>query len=221
MFDRRIATGWVALGVFTVGMTVAGLEASNSPLSAPYAASQASPVSQVGSAPVAPQNAIHAVQASRYWWLQDGAACVPMSARVVIGVETGNVVSAADIRATAARVSGFDADGTDWATTPNILAAYGVTSHTVADASLDTLRASLDAGHAPMVVIDPNAVWTFLGLEGTPGEQHAVVVAGIDDARHVVTLVDSAWDGGMAETVPAATFLTSWDAVSDSALLVG
>lgn len=211
--NRKCQIAAVAVATTAVGMTVSlGVTIAHTAVQGPAAPTT------VGAATV---KVTHAVQAPRFWWQQQGASCLPMSARVVIGVETGNVVSAKDVMATAARVSGFDADGTDWATAPNILSAYGVVSHVVDSASLDDLRDSLDAGHAPIVAVDPNAIWGFFGLSGTPGEQHALVVAGIDDARHVITLVDSAWSGGMAETVPTATFLYAWDRLGDSAIVVG
>lgn len=166
---------------------------------------------------------VHSVAASRYWWLQEGAACDPMAMRVLVGVETGNAVSVAGILKTAATVADFDQDGTDWSKTPAILAAYGVQSHlaTASEATMDGLRSSLDVGHAAAVVVDPSVLWSFSGLAGTPGEQHVVIVAGIDDARHVVTVVDSAYVGGATETIPTAAFMTAWDATDHATLLVG
>lgn len=169
----------------------------------------------------APPVTLHAVPlASQYWGLQHRADCLPMSARVIIGTMTGRTVSERSIERTAARVTGYNADGTVWITSPNLLSMYGVASRTVSMASLDMVRASLDQGAPVLVDIDPQPLWTLQGFEADPGSMHAVVVSAVDDVAHTVTVVDSALPEGMSETVPAAIFLTAWDSSDRAGLFV-
>lgn len=159
---------------------------------------------------------------SEYWWQQGPSDCVPMSARVVVAAVTGRVVGYAQIDATAARVAGYDADGTEWALVPALLAAYGVTAQIFDSASLDDLRAALDTTGPVMARINSGTVWaTFPALIAESGTDpdHVLVVEQINDATHTVTLVDSGYL--RTETVPIPVFLEAWAASGNSAVIVG
>lgn len=176
------------------------------------------PVAKVASAPVVVVHGSYA--ASRLWKQQGAADCVPSSVRVIVGVLTGHAPSLKSVDSVARRVAGLDANGTEFAKAPAIFAEYGVHAGYGAT-TLDNVRASLDAGKPVVADIDANPVWALSGLRGagTGPAWHAVVVERIDDSAHTVTLVDSGWYGGVAETVPTAVFLTAWDASGNAVVM--
>lgn len=173
--------------------------------------------------PTAPTFAVHGTLAASAFWVQQGPSdCLPMSVRTVVATVTGRVVTPKAIDRTAARVTGYDKDGSTFETAGNLFASYGVAAVYQPGATMDMLRAALDVGHPVVVDIDANPIWGEWGMRGTGDGPawHALTVAQIDDARHAVTLVDSGWDGGMAETIPAVAFLRAWDASGHAAIFV-
>lgn len=182
-------------------------------------AAHTAPVS-VASLPVA---TVHGSYAASSFWKQQGASdCAPSSVRVVVGVVNGKAPSLKAIDAVAARVAGYDDNGTQFELLPNVFAAYGIAAR-AGSTTLDNIRASLDNGHPVIADIDANPIWALSGLHGAADgpAAHAVVIERIDDTAHTVTLVDSGFAGGMTETVPTAIFMTAWDWSLNSVVMVG
>lgn len=183
----------------------------------PLAASAVVLTAAVSGHQAAPPVLSHSASASAYWWLQGAADCLPMAARAIIGVETGNVISPAEIDNTATRVADYDADGSTWEKAPALLSVYGVSSHVV-----HTSLAKL-SGHLPaMALVNAETIWEATAVGHVTGANytepnHVVVVEKIDAAT--VTVVDSSWVGGREAVLPVSVFKAAW-ATSDNAAIV-
>lgn len=199
--------------VSTAALTAAFLPVITGAVAAPQAFSASKTVPAI----------VHGSLATSAFWTQQGAAdCLPMTTRAIVATMTGRMITPKAMDKTAARVADYDVDGSTFDAAPALFGAYGVPAIVQSNATMDMLRASLDRGAPVMADVDPVGIWALFGLApAVEGEMHALTVEQIDDRAHMVTLVDTAWSGGMAETVPTTIFLNAWDASGRAAVFVG
>jgi len=111
----------------------------------------------------------------------------------------------------------------------NLLNAYGIPTHSVANASIEQLASELQAGHGVVVGINSGQLWDqgpmadfwnwVIGAFGfdnatfSPAD-HAIVVTGIDysDPQNPMVIInDSGVEDGAANAYPLDRFIDAWE----------
>jgi Peptidase_C39 like family len=154
------------------------------------------------------------------WWQdqQVDGLCAPTSAAIVTSAITGELHPKDEVAAVAERLgliermadgtySGMDAHGIE-----RLLEYYNVDAD-VERGSMDELRHLLGSGSQAIVAVDSDEIW-YGPDDGDPNDRfadHALVVAGIDEARGTVILADPGDPvGGRGHEMTIAEFQNAW-----------
>jgi hypothetical protein len=153
--------------------------------------------------------------AAQYWRRQHDSDCAEMAMADVIGQVTGREPTEQQIDGMAEHTPSVAHPGSVWqpggATDnqdqPVLLARYGVRADT-SQSNIAALEQDLAQGRKVIVGVNSATLWNTRGNRS--GEDHSVVLTGIDTKAGVVHLNDSGSNTGRDEQVPLATFEKSW-----------
>jgi len=158
---------------------------------------------------------------AQFWQEQAGSSSCAVVAQMGVYQSITGVELPEDAVCQIAAVNGwFDPNsGTSPEALGRILNAFGVTTETQYDASLNDIITALERGDKVIVALDANEIWTPLRDEtGTPIEQedggHAVWVTGIDQDEQgniKIILNDSGISDGQMKVIDGVDFINAWD----------
>ncbi|WP_196810061.1 transglycosylase family protein [Mycobacterium sp. 360MFTsu5.1] len=158
------------------------------------------------------------------WFLQRSSGyCVPASLTEVLSQVTGHrfLDESVVVERFAAIGKPVTAHGESLSDAVKVLDSFGVPSHVSSNASMSDLEHYLDDGRALIVGVDADELWNGHDADAHPAGRanHALLITGIDDSRHLVTLSDPGNPDGSDEVVPLDVFKQAW-AAGDNQLLV-
>jgi hypothetical protein len=146
--------------------------------------------------------------------------CAVVSQEFILDELTGQDFTEEQLREEAIEHGLYSAGGTPPDAVGGLLELHGIDVEREYGASLDDLKAELDAGHKVIVGVDADEIWhpeqdgdTLLTDAGMlPGSDvnHAVQVIGVDLANHRVIFNDPGTPDGRGLMVPADQFMNSW-----------
>jgi hypothetical protein len=158
---------------------------------------------------------------ANFWQEQAGSSSCAVVAQMGVYESITGVELPEDAVCQIAEVNGwFDPNsGTSPEALGKILNAFGVTTETQYDASLNDIASALERGDKVIVALDANEIWNPLRDEaGNPIEQedggHAVWVTGIDQDEQgniKVILNDSGISDGQMKVIDGVDFINAWD----------
>ncbi len=158
------------------------------------------------------------------WFFQRSSGyCVPASLTEVLSQVTGHRFLDESVVAErfAAMGKPVTAHGETLSDAVKVLDSFGVASHVASNANMSDLEHYLDDGRALIVGVDADEIWHGHDTDANPSGRanHALLITGIDDSRHLVTLSDPGNPDGSDEVVPLDVFKQAW-AAGDNQLLV-
>lgn len=153
--------------------------------------------------------------AAPFWRLQHSSDCAEMAVADVVGQVTGHEPRELQITALARTTASSTGagpiyrrrSGTNVRNLPVLLAHYGVQS-SLSQPSIGGLEQDLARGHKVIAAVNAQTIWNAAGDRN--GDNHVVVVTGIDTQTGTVHLNDSGIKTGRDERVSLATFEKAW-----------
>lgn len=157
--------------------------------------------------------------AASYWFAQTTGDCEEGAFDAVFGAIRGARMHEATVVAEAQKLgvmSHNTADGSNWVGPDGLakLAAHYGIRMTVGAHTITTIETDLKAGDHVIAAVSAGIIWNnipaFVAADGfqtvDPYGDHALVLDSIDETAKTVTLTDTGWAGGRAETVPLSVF---------------
>jgi hypothetical protein len=145
--------------------------------------------------------------------------CAPTSAAIVLSYLTGEFHDKDAVASTAMQLGLLTAEGDGTFSGMTCMEIEKLLDHyqldaDVANGSMDQLRQLLNSGAQAIVAVDSDEVWYAGSDDADPadrGSDHALVVAGIDEARGTIVLADPGNpDGGKGYEMSIADFENAW-----------
>jgi len=157
-----------------------------------------------------------------YWLYQgDGqGTCAPTAVAMMLADVVGVPVESSDDvvdRALALQLISRDPVSGEWSgmdaeQTAQLAESYGL-DVSVRHGEIEDLEAYLAAGHAIIAGVDADEIWSPGDddlLDNGAGQDHALVVTGIDMENQLVYLNDSGKPDGRGEVIPLSQFEDAW-----------
>jgi hypothetical protein len=163
----------------------------------------------------------HPLEDMEHWHQQSYPdTCAVVSQEFILNELTGHHFTEEQLRHEALEYGLYSPGGTPPAAVGGLLELHGIAVEREYNASLDELKAELDAGHKVIVGVDADEIWYQQQDGHTPlshasmlagrGVNHAVQVIGYDPASQTVILNDPGSADGRGEMVPVDRFMNAW-----------